>query len=430
MDSQSISREGKEVETTVEMKSLQRSDINVSTDYTTDGNSSGTPETVTKQGGDIPVSRSHSTSFVSKILSFFSRKKQARVIEDTTSKAINSVREKLYHALDMSNTEGINIDDMIKSLTEPQLMWEEFFSGIVIDAAADAVEENLVEEQLDFTHSMEIASNRALHRLENVCNLPLKLILTPLQHGKGLVDRFTSLLEMQFGPLHAALQVGDVILEWNDSHLVRPYLCDYEDEIHVMQVDMQPHSEWVNYTTRNTPKMKEAAEQLDFAEQIDQIYMVTSKKKEMIDALIDVIIRYNKKYHYNSLHRNSQHFVIDALKALQVENPTAFTGGLSDYFKELVKGRTPSIPKQFKTHQDLDAYVIMIKREGHTNDMPQHDLEFILTLYFRFHLESKEELRKNSKALEEWKCQEANCQIKELEQLIEMKSLKIHGFKN
>ena len=66
-----------------------------------------------------------------------------------------------------------------------------------------------------------------------------------------------------------------------------------------------------------------------------------------------------------------------------------------------------------------------IKRKGR---MPQHDLEFILTLYFRFHLESKEELRKNHKALEEWKCQEANCQMEELEKFIDMGSLKLHGF--
>ena len=323
------------------------------------------------------------------------------------------------------------IDRLTAVLTDPQLIWEQFFSGIVTDYASDAVEENLVEKQLDFTHSKEIksGSNRALHRLENVCNLPLKLILTPLQRGKVLANTFASLLEMQFGPLHAALQVGNVILEWNDSDLVTPYLCNYEDELHVMKVDMQPQSEWVKYTTQNNPKMKEAAKQLDFTEQIDQIYIVTSKKKEMIDALIAVIIKYNTFYSYNLFDRNCQHFVIDALKALQVENPTGFTGGLSDYFKTLVKGHTPSIPKQFETHQDLDAYVMRIKQEGSTENMPQHDLEFILTLYFRFHLESKEELRKNGKALEEWKCQEANCQMEDLEQLIEMESLKLHGFR-
>ena len=323
------------------------------------------------------------------------------------------------------------IDSLTAVLTDRQLIWEEFFSGIVTDYAADAVEENLKEDKLSFTHSMEKkgATDRAVYRAENVCNLPVKLILTPLQRGKRLANTFASKLEMQFGPLHAALQVGNVILEWNDSHLVSPYLCDYEDEFHVMKVDMQPHSEWVDYTTRNTPKMKEAAKKLNFSEQIDQIYMVTSKKKEMVDDLIDVIVTYNQHYYYNLFDRNCQHFVIDALEALQVKNPTSFTGGLRDYFKALVEGRTPSIPVRFKTHQDLDAYVTRIKREGHTKDMPQHDLEFILTLYFRFHLESKDRLRKNQKALQEWKCQEVNCQMEELEKLIEMGSLKLHGFR-
>ena len=175
------------------------------------------------------------------------------------------------------------IDHMTAVLTDHQLIWEEFFSGVVTDAVEEKLVEDLKAEKLSFTHSMVT--------VYHPFNLPLKLILTPLQRGICLANTFASKLEMQFGPLHAALQVGNVILEWNDSHLVSPYLCDYEDEFHVMKVDMQPHSEWVDYTTT------EAAEKLDFTEQIDQIYMVTSKKKEMIDDLIDVIVRYNKHYY-------------------------------------------------------------------------------------------------------------------------------------
>ena len=355
----------------------------------------------------------------------------ASVLESSTeSTATNSAQGTSYDSDVSTEPDKKNIDHMAKCLTDPQLMWVSFFSGIVTDDASDAVGENVDEKELEFTHIEEEkqAMVRGVHRFETVCNLPLKIILTPLKRGKGLADTFASLLEMEFGPLHAALQVGDVILEWNDSHLVAPYKCNFEDQ--VFEVDMQSYSEWVEYTSQNSLKMKKAAEQLDFTEQIELIYTVSSKKKELIDALIKLIIRYNKHYYYNLFNRNCQHFVIDALKALQVKNPTGFTGGLRDYFVQLVKGRTPSIPGQFKTHKELDTYVMTLKGEDGTTNIPQHDLEFILTLYFRFHLKSKDKSRKDHKALEEWKCQEAGCQMKELEQLIQMESLKIHGFRH
>lgn len=312
-------------------------------------------------------------------------------------------------------------------LIDPQYMWE-FFSGVIIDPAVDAVFENVEEEKADFIVSQEFrqATARSEHRFANVCHLPLKLILIPLKRARGLANTFASLLEMQFGPLHAALQVGNVVLEWNDSSLVRPHLCKYEDQ--VMEVDMQRHSKWVQYTNQHQSEIQRAANELDFTEQIELVYMVTSKKKQLIDALIEVITRYNKLYYYHLINRNCQHFVSDALKALEVEQPTAFTGGLKRYFDKLVKGRTPMIPERFKTHQDLDAYIMQIQRKNLIAKIPQQDLEFLLTLYFRFHLESKKLLGKNPQALEEWKCQEENCQMNALEQVIELDSLQLHGF--
>ena len=42
---------------------------------------------------------------------------------------------------------------------------------------------------------------------------------------------------MQFGPLHAALQIGNVILEWNDSSLVIPHYTDPSDPL--LKTDVQ-----------------------------------------------------------------------------------------------------------------------------------------------------------------------------------------------
>lgn len=318
--------------------------------------------------------------------------------------------------------------ELAKALLDPQELWKKFFS-VCIEDAAEAVEENVGEGTVMPSHMEEThqAQKRGEHRFATVCNFPLKLIFTPLKRGRRMANTFASLLEMQFGPLHAALQVGSVILEWNDSSLVAPYLCDYEDEI--MRLDMQPHSEWVKYTGKHHTKIKTAIDGLDYGQQIELIYKIASEKKRLIDALIGVIIRYNKYYYYNLFDRNCQHFVADALKALEVELPKEFKGGLGGYYKALIKGRTPSVPAQFKKHSDLDLYVMQKRQEGLLVKMPQHDLEYILALYFRFHLEEKTKLKGDQKALENWTCPETRCCAKELEGLINDQSMTIHQFK-
>ena len=174
-----------------------------------------------------------------------------------------------------------------------------------------------------------------------------------------MANIFASMLEMRFGPLHAALQVEEVMLKWNDTSPVSPYLCDAEDRI--MELDMQKHSKWVEYTAKHHPKIRKAAQCLDYSEHIELTYKVASEKKNLIDALIAVIIKYNKYYYYNLFDRNCQHFVLDALKALEVNIPKELPGGLREYYTALVKGRTPSVPSKFKTHADLDKYVARSK---------------------------------------------------------------------
>ncbi len=313
------------------------------------------------------------------------------------------------------------------SLIDPDQLWDNFFS-VFIENATQAVTDNVDEVQAQLEHSLEVrqAVRRGEHRFAEVLDFPLKLIFTPLKHGRRAANAFASMLEMQFGPLHAALQVGKIMLEWDDSSLVTPYLCAFEDQ--VMEMDMQPHSRWVKYTEQHHSAMRKSAEQLNYPDQIEFIYAVTNEKMKLIDALIQVVIKYNKHYYYNLFSRNCQHFVCDALEALQVEIPKEIPGGLGQYYKDLVEGRTPSVPAKFKSHSDLDKYVASKLRDGVLASMPQHDLEYLLTLYFRFHLESKTQLRKDCKALEGWKCQERNCCMGSIEKLIQVESMKLHKF--
>ena len=173
--------------------------------------------------------------------------------------------------------------------------------------------------------------------------------------------------------------------------------------------------------------MRKAAQETNNFEEIELVHKLSSKKRGLIDSLLTLVIQYNKHYYYNLFDRNCQNFVLDALKILEISIPKELPGNLGGYYKALVKGKTPSIPSLFETHSSLDEYIMDKMREGVVGEMPQHDLEFLLALYFRFHLESKAKLKNDSKALEEWHCEEQHCQMGEVERFIEIESLKIHN---
>ena len=304
-----------------------------------------------------------------------------------------------------------------------------YFSEIIENCALDVIDEKLSEEDPNVLTSLELskAQERSEHRFAHLCDLPLKIVLTPLSRGGHIVSRFAQLLEMEFGPLHAALQVGNVVLEWNDSSLVMPHFCNFEDQL--LQSDVQGFSHWAEFTSRQYDKVRAAVTASDYRKQIELVYHVTAEKHRQIQALVDVIIKYNTTYYYNLFDRNCQHFVSDALKALGVEKPIQFTGGLRDYFKALKQGRSPSVVAKFTDHSMLDRYVKEKEDSGEIKTMTQNDLEFLLAQFFRFHLEQKSQLQDQNADLSNWVCKESTCCMERLERLIHHETLRIHNFK-
>ena len=307
----------------------------------------------------------------------------------------------------------------------------DYFSTLVDHPATMAIEENLTEEKCEFTSTYEEsrAQERGEERFSKLCDLPLKLILTPLCIGGHVISKFASLLEMQFGPLHAALQVGDVILEWNDSSLVVPHFAEHNDQL--MKTDVRHLTDWVNFTSGEVPRVREAIQMLDYRKQIELIYKVTAEKQRLIDNLVDVIITYNRQYYYDIIRRNCQHFVTDALRALDVTEPIEFTGGLGEYFRALKQGRSKALHAKFTHHVHLDNYVREKEQSGEISQLTKHDLEYLLAQYFRYHLEQKTRLQQDNKdaELSEWSCEVKGCSMERLEKRIDFESLRIHNFK-
>ena len=324
---------------------------------------------------------------------------------------------------------GAEKPDLAAHLIDPKQIKEHYFSCILEEVASWAIDEHIEEGKNIFeSHEVQHSQERVEHRFNTVCDLPIKLLLTPLSRRGFAVDRLASLLEMEFGSLHASLQVGNVILEWNDSSLVMPRLCDHGDEVII--TDIQSRSGWVKTTAKHHHRMKQAAEKLDIPEQIDLVYVVTAAKNKMIDNLVEVIVRYNKMKHYNVIDQNCQHFVRDALHALEVkEEPIELSGQLARYYQSLISGCTPDVPDKFKTHASLDEYVQEICKTGKIDAMPQHDLEFLLAQYFRFHVDSKRKASDTETAMVDWKCQETKCLMEHVEKKINFHSLQIHKFR-
>ena len=73
-----------------------------------------------------------------------------------------------------------------------------YFSEIIEECAVDVIDEKLSEEDPNELTSLELskAQERSEHRFAHLCDLPLKIVLTPLSRGGRIVSRFAQLLEM------------------------------------------------------------------------------------------------------------------------------------------------------------------------------------------------------------------------------------------
>lgn len=267
----------------------------------------------------------------------------------------------------------------------------------------------------DFVSTVEEdgARARATDHLQRASKMPIKLQFTELKMtrllSKSTVDRFTKLFEIEYGPLHAALVVGDVTLEWNKYNLVVPRIGVSQPDA---QLDITLETAAMKSIMKKKDDIKEAIENLDYDKQINLVYDVTASRGAMIEKLIEVISKYNRMFKYHILYRNCQAFVIDAMKAMGIEKPPVMTGKLGQYFMKLKKG-VKSVPKEFRTHEDLDQFVQESQTNGKFAKLTQNEKEHLLCIYFKFHLEYANEEEGD------WTCKAPNCKKDEVEAAIE-----------
>ena len=293
--------------------------------------------------------------------------------------------------------------------TGAKLTWE---------AAAREGDEDDKDELL---HTMEAkaAHQRAKQDVARSCHLPVKLILSKLRRGRPpLANTFTSLLRFEYGPLHAALQVGEVLIEWGRESLVVPHF-----EPIVPGRDLQFHVHGQGEFREVAGQFVREMSMADYApgrnteQKVDVLYRSVVEKNRLIENLVDVIVKYNREYKYGLFNCNCQHFVRDAMSALGIKQTPQFSGKLSEYYERLKDGKT-KLP-EFQTHESVDRYV-----EENFDELSQHDMEFLLCQYFHHHYADLE----RAEDADNWKCTLASCKSDMLEERIKHNSLLFNQF--
>lgn len=277
------------------------------------------------------------------------------------------------------------------------------------------------DDDRDLLQTMEVreAHQQAKQDMARACHLPVKLILSHLRRGRPpFAHTWSSLFGFQFGPLHAALQVGEVLIEWGRESLIVP---KFEPILPGREIQFNVHGqgEWREAVGQFVLEMSMAdyAPQRRTEQKVDALCRSVAEKAQLIANLVEVIVTYNREYKYDLFNRNCQHFVRDAMAALGIKGAPQLSGKLSEYYERLKDGKTKML--EFQEHENVDKYVM-----DNFDQLSQHDMEFLLCQYFQHHYNEM------SKAadIEEWKCSLPTCQSQRLEERIKHNSLLFNQF--
>ena len=315
---------------------------------------------------------------------------------------------------------------IVTQLTNPEEIRCQF--SYLLDAGSKLVIEtarngDTDDDDRDFLQTMEL---RAVHQkakqdMAQACHLPVKLFLSQLRRGRPpFAHTWSSLFGFKFGPLHAALQVGEVLIEWGRESLVIPKLKPIVPE-REMQFSVHGQGEWRETVGQFVREMSLAesapAPRQRTEKKVDALCRSVAEKAQLISNLIDVIVTYNRDYKYDLLYRNCQHFVQDAMAALGIKEVPELSGKLSEYYKRLKDGKK-KMP-EFREHESVDKYVM-----DNFDRLSQHDMEFLLCQYFQHHYAEMSE----AEDIELWKCPRPTCQSSRLEDCIKHNSLLFNQF--
>ena len=306
-----------------------------------------------------------------------------------------------------------------RKLTDTQQM-KEYFSKYLLDVqmsdlqvrGEDTPGASINEASADHSPGASVVVSPA-----SLASLPVKLHLTALPCDRQIENEYASMLEERYGPMHAALQIGDTIIEWSSHSVVVPHGNVPQEPL--IKADIT-QSLKIASELREKAKEYRASRTRNITGEIDLMFEISKSVYSMIEAVIQVIVTWNRYKHFHPFSVNSQHFIQNIFAVLGIEELPFLNASFSDYINNLKEDfRRATNNSSFTCHADLDNYV-----QQRLGEMGTGEMEYLLTEYYRFHLVGRTAAVHMPEG-GEWICKESNCLMNRLESAIAGKELLI-----
>ena len=256
------------------------------------------------------------------------------------------------------------------------------------------------------------SQDRITDEIQAVKKLEVHLLLYELkdEHLKQETAKFFHkyVHSFTFGPYHAALKIGDMVLEWDDSSLIIPRpASDKEDTTGrtlVFEANVHEGNSSSDLEIQEVPVRAGAERTLQgINKQVNYLLDITEEKEHLLDSLAHVIVMYNTKFHYGLFTCNCHHFAIEMLSAMGKEDDARLFQRKTQEHADILIKRGDKAVAEFNNHKDLDDYVT-----ANIDTMSQEDDEFCHCHYLLFHAWNKKFPNKPA-----WKC-DSTCQSAKL----------------
>ena len=287
------------------------------------------------------------------------------------------------------------IDSRVNILGEPKHFQESYFdkdSRTVQEFAGKIIDDFKI---LPFLPSNE-AEERARKNFTSLGNFPLKLLFYP---GPSL--------SVADAPLDVQLQVGQYTFDWNSTGLVIPKIAltkYFQPVLSVCPMESM-------FSSQKRAKVNEAIQTMNLDLQTQLVFEFVAKREELLKAVVQVAVDYNRHKEYDIITSTRVHFMTDICLAVGIPT-SAVIKSLRQFIQHVDKSQYAS--QHFSSHLVLDNFVIDLNWHNKTASLPQIDLQYFIAQYFHFHMLSWVE-KGRPKC---WSCDELNCQLPELEKLL------------
>ena len=292
------------------------------------------------------------------------------------------------------------VDSMVNILGEVEHFRMNYFNGE--SCTCQDLTQKMVDDFKTFPFlRKEEAQDIVRRNFSALSSFPLRFLFRPLSQAPTFErGHFHGV------PLDVRLQVGEYELDWNIVGLVIPKPVQAKHFQPVLSL-CPTESTWSTFVKERRAKVNEAIERMDTNLQTQLIFEFVAKRHELLSAVIEMIIDYNRHKEYNEMRLASNHFFTEICKTVGIPST-----GTVECLQQL--GHSQYATSRFTSHLQLDNFVIDLNWANQTASLPQVDVQYLIAQYFHFHVAKWEEMKRPK----HWTCSVQNCQLYELEKLL------------